>query len=45
MFKVMNEAFKDSTVIMITNRMKILAKNDKILVLENGWIKQFENPD
>ena len=42
--KLMDNAFKDSTVITIAHRINTIINNDKILVLEDGQIKEFDSP-
>ncbi|XP_068886330.1 ATP-binding cassette sub-family C member 6 isoform X4 [Aphelocoma coerulescens] len=37
--------FRDSTVLTITHRVNTLLDCDRILVLENGWIAEFDTPE
>lgn len=43
-YKAMNSAFKNSTVITIAHRLNTVIKSDKILVLEGGQLKEFDHP-
>lgn len=38
-YKAMNEAFKNSTVITVAHRLNTVINSDKILVLEGGLLK------
>ena len=43
-YKAMNEAFKNSTVITVAHRLNTVINSDKILVLEGGLLKEYDNP-
>lgn len=43
-YKAMNEAFKDSTVITVAHRLNTVINSDRILVLEGGLLKEYDNP-
>ena len=46
--KIMNlliNKFKEGTLLIVTHRIKLLKQCDKILVLENGKIAEFDNPN
>ncbi len=38
-YKAMNEAFKNSTVITVAHRLNTVINSDRILVLEGGTLK------
>lgn len=40
----MNEAFKSSTVITVAHRLNTVINSDRILVLEGGLLKEYDNP-
>lgn len=42
--RVLFEQFKDSTIIVIAHRIKTVMKCDKVLVLEQGRVKEFDDP-
>ena len=42
--KIINSTFKDCTIITIAHRIKTILNYDKILVLENGNILEFDSP-
>ena len=42
--KIINDTFKDCTIITIAHRIKTILNYDKILVLENGKILEFDAP-
>jgi len=42
--KALNEYLKDSTIITIAHRIKTVMSFDKILVLEEGNIVEFDSP-
>ena len=42
--KILNDTFKDCTIITIAHRIKTILNYDKILVLENGKIVEFDSP-
>ena len=39
------EEFSDCTVLTIANRIKTILDNDRVLVMESGNIKEFNQPD
>ena len=43
--KAIDQLLKNSTLISIAHRIKTVLNSDKILVLENGEIKEYEKPD
>lgn len=43
-YKAMNESFKSSTVITIAHRLNTVINSDRILVLEGGMLKEYDNP-
>jgi ABC-type multidrug transport system fused ATPase/permease subunit len=43
--KAINEIMKNSTVLTIAHRIKTIIKYDKILVLDNGEVKDFDSPE
>jgi len=43
--KALNEILSDSTMISIAHRIKTVMNSDKILVLENGEIIEFDTPE
>ena len=43
--KAIEQILKHSTLISIAHRIKTVLNSDKILVLENGEIKEYEKPD
>jgi ATP-binding cassette subfamily C (CFTR/MRP) protein 1 len=42
--KILNDTFKECTIITIAHRIKTILNYDKILVLENGKIVEFDSP-
>lgn len=42
--KLINEAFKDSTVITIAHRLNTIIKSDKVLVLSYGKVLEYDSP-
>lgn len=43
-YKAMNESFKHSTVITVAHRLNTVINSDRILVLEGGLLKEYDNP-
>ena len=43
--KAIDQLLKNSTLISIAHRIKTVLNSDKILVLENGEVKEFDKPD
>ena len=43
--KAIDQLLKNSTLISIAHRIKTVLNSDKILVLVNGEVKEFDNPD
>jgi ATP-binding cassette subfamily C (CFTR/MRP) protein 4 len=43
-YMAMNKAFKNSTVITIAHRLNTVINSDRILVLEDGRVKEYDNP-
>ena len=43
--KAIDQLLKTSTLISIAHRIKTVINSDKILVLENGEVKEFDKPD
>jgi ABC-type multidrug transport system fused ATPase/permease subunit len=43
--KVLNEKLKGVTVITIAHRIKTIINYDRILVLDNGKVVEFDTPD
>lgn len=44
LYKVVNDFFSNCTVLMIAHKMHSILECDKVLVLENGKIVEFDNP-
>ena len=42
---LMNEEFKDSTVITVAHRLNTVIKSDKILVMGFGKVMEFDSPE
>ena len=42
---LMNEEFKDSTVITVAHRLNTVIKSDKILVMGFGKVIEFDTPE
>jgi ABC-type multidrug transport system fused ATPase/permease subunit len=42
--KALNEYLKDSTILTIAHRIKTVLSFDKILVLEDGRVVEFDSP-
>ena len=43
--ELMNEEFKDSTVITVAHRLNTVIKSDKILVMGLGKVIEFDTPE
>ena len=43
--KAIEQILKNSTLISIAHRIKTVLNSDKILVLENGEVKEYDKPD
>ena len=43
-YKVLIENFKNSTIIIIAHRIKTIMNCDKVLVLNNGKVSEFDSP-
>ena len=43
-YKAMNTSFRNSTVITIAHRLNTVVNSDKILVLEGGQLKEYDQP-
>lgn len=43
--KLMNESFKDCTVITIAHRLQTIIKSDKVLVLSDGKVAEYNTPN
>ena len=43
--ETIDQLLKNSTLISIAHRIKTVLNSDKILVLENGEVKEFDKPD
>ena len=43
-YKVLMENFKNSTIIIIAHRIKTIMNCDKVLVLNNGKVSEFDSP-
>ena len=43
--RAINEILKESTLITIAHRIKTVINSDKILVLDNGEIIEYDTPD
>ena len=42
---LMNEEFKDSTMITVAHRLNTVIKSDKILVMGFGKVMEFDSPE
>ena len=43
--ELMNEEFKDSTMITVAHRLNTVIKSDKILVMEFGKVIEYDTPE
>ena len=43
--KAVNELLRDSTLITIAHRIKTVVNSDKILVLDNGSVIEYDTPN
>lgn len=43
--EVIEKSFHDFTVLTIAHRINTIAKNDRILVLENGKVGEYDSPE
>ncbi len=41
---IVNEEFKDSTLIIVAHRISTVMNSDRILVLDNGRVAEFDTP-
>ncbi len=44
-FEAINELGKNTGLIMVTHKIKLAQKLDKVLLIENGQVKGFDSPD